>query len=84
MKNLPGDAHLPKRLRKSWKVDFRRPDWTVQFPENWFGIHIIWNDFWSSWIWAIQIKVSKTELKNPKIPGIQPKDILEKAALWFC
>ena len=42
-------AYLPKRPRKSWKEDFR----IAQFPGNWFVLGIIWNDFWSSTIWAI-------------------------------
>ena len=39
---------------------------------NWFEFGIILNDFFSSTIWSIQIKVWRTEVKNPKIPGIQP------------
>ena len=47
----------------------------VQFPRNCFEFGILLNDFWSSTIWAIQTQVSKTELKNPKIPGIQPMNV---------
>ena len=47
----------------------------VEFPGNWFEFGIILNDFLSSTIWAIQIKVWRTQVKNPKIPGIQPKYI---------
>ena len=45
----------------------------VQFPGNWIKFDIIVNDFWSSIIWAIQIEVSFAGLKNPEIPGIQPR-----------
>ena len=44
----------------------------VQFPGNWFGSGIIWNDFWSSIIWDNQIQVSFAGFKNHKNPGIQP------------
>ena len=44
----------------------------VRFPENLFGFGIILNDFWSSKIWAIQIKFAFAQFKNRKIPGIQP------------
>ena len=36
----------------------------VQFPGNWFEFGIIWNDFWSSTIWDIQIQVSFVGFKN--------------------
>ena len=54
------NAYLPKRPRKSLKVE-------VQFPGNWFEFGIIGNDFW-----AIQIKASYTEFENLKNPRIQP------------
>ena len=49
---------------KKWIFD-------VRFPGNCFEFDMILNDFWSSTFWAIQIKVSFTEFKNPKNPGIQ-------------
>ena len=45
-----------------------------QFPENWFEFGIVWNDFWSSAIWGIQIQVSFAAFKNHKNPEIQPND----------
>ena len=45
----------------------------VEFPGNWFEFGIILNDFLSSTIWSIQIKVWRIQVKNPKMPGIQPK-----------
>ena len=39
--------------------------------ENWFSLGILWNNIWNSTIW-IQIQVSCTKFKNPKIPGIPP------------
>ena len=48
----------------------------VQFPGNWFRSGIIWNDFWSITIWAIQIEVSLADLQNRKNPGIQPNHIV--------
>ena len=47
-----------------------------QSPGNWFEFVIIETDFWSSTIRPIQIQDSCAEFKNPKIPGIQPSDIL--------
>ena len=67
VKNVSHDVHLPKRLRKSQKVDFQR-----QFRRYLLDFGIILNDFWSSSIWAIHIQVSITEFRNPENPGIQP------------
>ena len=46
----------------------------IQFPGNLFEFDIIWNDFWSSIICAIQIKVSWAEYENNKNPRNQPKN----------
>ena len=43
----------------------------VWFPGNCFEFDMILNDFWSSTIWTIQIKISFPRAKNPKNPGIQ-------------
>ena len=45
----------------------------VRFPVNKFRFGIIWNDFRIFSIWVSQILISLAELKNSKIPGIQPK-----------
>ena len=47
-----------------------------QLPGNWFEFGIIENDLWSSTIWAIQIKNSFAEFKNPRIPVMQPMNVL--------
>ena len=47
-----------------------------QFPGNWFKFGIIENDFWSSRIWAFQIQDSFAGFKNPRIPVMQPMNVL--------
>ena len=61
--SLSQDVHLPKRPRKSLKMSssFLVPMELVP----------IWNDFWRSTIWAIQIQVTFAEFENP---GIQPRN----------
>ena len=49
----------------------------IWLPRYWFEFGIIWNDFWSSTTWAIQLQASFTEFNNLKNPGIQPSDIYE-------
>ena len=44
------------------------------FPRNKFGFGIVWNDFWSSTIWPIQIQILFTVLWNSKNPGIHPSN----------
>ena len=58
-----------KRPRKSWKWFF-----SIRFPGNCFEFGIIWNDFESATIWAIQIQVS--------FPGILVINIRNSAYIW--
>ena len=50
---------------KKWIFD-------IKYPGNWFEFSIDSNDFWSSTIWAIQIRFSFNEFENPKNPEILP------------
>ena len=46
----------------------------IQYPGNRVEFGVISNDFWSSTIWASQIRLLLNEVETPKNPGIQPTD----------
>ena len=50
-----------------------------QLPGNWLEFDIIWNNFWSSTIVAIQIWVSFGQFKNLEIPRISTNNNHKKA-----
>ena len=66
-REIPVHANAYPKVQK-WICD-------VEFPGNWFVLGINENDFSSATIWAIQIQLSFPELKNPQIPGIQPRHV---------
>ena len=58
------DDHLPKRPRKSKKVDFEYRRYYIEFSGNKYGFDIFSNHFRSSTIWAIQIQGLFTKIEN--------------------
>ena len=58
-----------KRPRKSWKWIL-----SARFPGNCFEFIIIWNDFWSTTIWAIELQVS--------LPGILELNFRNSTYIW--
>ena len=67
---------------------WKKNGFKAHFPWNWLEFYIIWKGFQSSTVRVLYPLILLTGIKNPRIPGINPKfdsftrDLLRSLTIW--